>query len=128
MKVSPAQRSLKKLRAEGWLCAITERWNQFAKVRQDLFGFIDVLAIRGDQMLAIQTTSGANVAARIAKIRSLATATEWLKSPSRMIVVHGWRKTGARGKRKTWDCREVPVLSEPESKREQILDAVLTPL
>lgn len=107
--MSPTQRSLKKLRGEGWLVHITERWNPFAKIRQDMFGFIDLLAIRGDVTLAVQTTSGSNVAARVEKIRSLQSHAVWLESPNRKIVVHGWRKVGPRGKRKTWECREVCV-------------------
>jgi hypothetical protein len=106
MKTSPTQRSLKLLRDEGWTVAITERWNQFARIKQDLFGFIDLLAIKGDVTMAVQTTSGSNVSARINKIRALQAAAIWLESPTRTIVVHGWRKAGPRGKRKTWQCRK----------------------
>jgi len=105
MKTSPTQRSLKLLRSEGWFCAITERWNQYAKVRQDLFGFIDILAIKSDMTMAVQTTTGDNVSKRIEKIRELQAASLWLESPSRLIVVHGWRKVGKQGDRKLWQCR-----------------------
>lgn len=105
MKTSPTQRSLKLLRQEGWTCAVVERWNQFAKIRQDLFGFIDILAFKGDTVLAVQSTSGDNVSKRIAKIRSTQAATLWAESPHRAIAVHGWRKAGARGKRKLWEVR-----------------------
>src|SRR5271167_4627948 len=44
-KISPTQRSLKLLRERGWTCQVVERWNQWAKVRQDLFGCLDILAI-----------------------------------------------------------------------------------
>ena len=106
--MSPMQRSIKKLRADGYLVAITERFNHFSKTRQDLFGFIDLLAIRGNETLAVQTTSGDHVSDRIAKITSLQAAAIWLNH-HRRIVVHGWRKVGARGKRKVWECREVEV-------------------
>lgn len=112
--MSPTQRSLAKLRKEGWFVAITERWNPWSKTRQDLFGFIDLLAIRGDETLAVQTTSGTNVSARLEKIRGIQAASLWLESPSRKIVVHGWRKVGERGKRKLWDCREVTVETNPD--------------
>lgn len=108
--MTPTQRSLKELRQRGYLVAVVERWNQYARVRQDLFGFIDLLAIRGDETLAVQTTSGANVAARVEKIKTTQAADVWLESLSRKIVVHGWRKVGAAGKRKLWDLREVEVL------------------
>ena len=110
--MSPTQRSLKKLREDGWFCAITEHWNAWSKTRQDLFGFIDILAIKGDTTLAVQTTSGSNVSARIAKIRSLQASSLWLESINREIIVHGWRKVGAAGKRKTWECREENVIQQ----------------
>jgi len=108
-KTSPTQRSLAKLRAEGWTCAITEHWNPFAKLRQDLFGFIDILAMRGHFIMAVQTTSGGHVSDRGDKIRYLQTAQLWLESPMRLIVVHGWRKVGERGMVKRWECREVNI-------------------
>jgi len=104
---SPTQRSLKLLRQQGYVCAITEHWNAHAKLRQDLFGFVDVLAI-GEKMLAIQTTSGSNVSKRVAKIKSIVAARAWLECGHK-IYVHGWAKQGPRGKRKTWTCREVEI-------------------
>ena len=49
-----------------------EKWNSWGRVRQDLFGIVDVLAIseEGDTV-AIQTTSLSNVGARIKKISEL---------------------------------------------------------
>lgn len=116
--MTPTQRSLKALRADSWLCAIVERFNPHVKIRQDLFGFADILAIRGDECRLIQTTSGANVAARIAKIKDLPAAATWLSSPSRTIHVHGWRKVGARGKRKVWECRVVEIQCTEMSESE----------
>lgn len=108
--MSPTQRTKAKLAKEGWpLIAVTERWNAFAHIRQDLFGFIDLLACRDNSLLAVQTTSGSNVSARLAKIRDNPAHRIWLASPSRRLVVHGWRKVGPRGKRKVWECREVEV-------------------
>ena len=111
--MTPTQRSLAKLKAEGWFCAITEHYNPWARIRQDLFGFIDILCLKGDVTLAVQTTTGDNVAARLAKIGQCQAARLWLESPTRRIAVHGWAKRGARGKRKQWTCREV----EPEMGR-----------
>lgn len=88
------------------MVAVVERYNPYAKIRQDLFGFIDLIAVKGDIVLAVQTTSGANAAARVAKIQGTQAAATWLESAYRAIVVHGWRKVGARGERKLWDCRE----------------------
>ncbi len=98
-------RSLKLLRDQGYLAAVTEHWNQFARRRLDLFGFIDLVAIKGDETLAVQTTTAANISARIAKIKQTPAAELWLESPNRKLQVHGWVKRGPRAKRKTWQCR-----------------------
>ena len=42
MSETPTARSLNRLRADGWLAQVVERWNAHAMIRQDLFGFIDV--------------------------------------------------------------------------------------
>lgn len=113
MRDSPARRTLKKLRDEGWTCAITERWNAFAKIRQDLFNFADVLAFQGDVTMAVQTTSGTNVAHRLEKIMANPIAKLWCAGGFRMLVIHGWAKRGPMGKAKRWDCREVIVQFPP---------------
>lgn len=110
---SPTQRSLDALRKAGWLCAIVEKWNGHIKRRQDLFGFADILAIKGDECRLIQTTSGPNVAARVTKIESTPAAAIWLQARSRTIHVHGWRKVGVGGKRKLWECRVVEIKPTP---------------
>lgn len=121
---SPCQRSLAKLRKEGWFCAITERWNPFAKIRQDLFGFVDVLCLRGDQVLAVQTTSGSNASKRVQKIRETQAAALWLEGyPHRQIVVHSWAKRGGRGQVKRWDCVVIPIL--PPEVEQQMRESAM---
>ena len=109
-KTSPTQRSLALLRRQGYRVAITEHWNSFVKRRQDLYGFIDVLAI-APSMLAIQTTSADHVSHRVEKILDLPAAREWIEAGHR-IIVHGWAKRGPRGAVKKWECREVEILRE----------------
>jgi hypothetical protein len=92
--MTPTQRTLAKLRADGWTTAIVEHWNAHARVRQDLFGFIDILALRDGETLAVQATSGSNVAARVAKIAESETAPIVRKAGWR-IEVWGWRKNAA---------------------------------
>ena len=60
MAISPTARTLKKLKDSGDypLVAIVERWNNWAKIRQDLFGIIDLLAIDSKgNTVGIQVTS-----------------------------------------------------------------------
>lgn len=89
-KVPATQLSLKLLRKEGYLCAVVEHWNHFSCIRKDLFGFIDIIAIRGCNTLAVQTTSAPNFAARIKKIRSIPHHETVLRAWG--IEVHGWKK------------------------------------
>ena len=100
--MSPTQRSLAYLRAQGWLVATVERWNPHAKIRQDLFGIIDLLAVRDGETMGVQTTSGSNVSKRVDKIAS-SSHVEALRRAGWRLVVHGWRKA-ANGR---WTLREV---------------------
>ena len=109
-KTSPTQRSLALIRKQGLTAAISEHWCPFSKRRKDLFGFIDILVI-DTPLIGVQTTSGVNVSHRVAKIRELQAAQEWLEAGNR-IMVHGWAKRGARGEVKRWTCREVEVTLE----------------
>lgn len=102
-EVSPTQRTLKHLREMGCLAQVTERWNSFARIRQDLFGVVDVLAIAPDgTTIAVQTTSGSNVSARVQKIAD-APETVFMRKAGWRILVWGWRKN-AKGK---WTLREI---------------------
>lgn len=91
--MSPTERTLKQLRADGWRCAVVEKWNPHARIRQDLFGFVDILAIRGGETLAVQATSGAggNAAARVRKIEA-ADALADVRAAGWAIQVWAWRK------------------------------------
>lgn len=107
MAISPTQRSLKNLRNQGYTVAITVKWNPHARIRQDLFGFVDLLAIRDGETLAIQTTSAGNLSAR----RSKVVAHENLPiilSAGWQVIIHGWRKN-SKGK---WVLQE-EVISKP---------------
>jgi len=86
--MSPTQRSLKLLREQGYTVAITERWNPFAKIRQDLFGFADLLAIKPGEIMAVQTTTASHLAAHRRKINSEARSRTWLEAGGR-IQLHG---------------------------------------
>lgn len=67
---SPTQLSLKRLRDNGYTVAVVEHWNPFVKIRQDLFGFIDILAVKPGRTLAIQATSADNAPTRVNKIKA----------------------------------------------------------
>lgn len=109
MAKSTTQKSLAYLRAAGYRCAIVERWNAFAGIRQDLWTFIDLLAVGHGELLCVQVTDRTSVSKRVAKICSKTVqrtrkgivstvdnpanlaAFELLQVPGVLIQVHGWR-------------------------------------
>lgn len=91
MAASPTQRSMKYLRDLGYVVAVVEHWNHFTKRRHDLFQFADLLAIRENEVLLVQVTSGGNVAARVKKITQNEHIGAVRKAGIR-VEVHGWRK------------------------------------
>lgn len=101
---SPTARSLAKLRAEGWVAGVVERYCSFTRRRHDLFGFLDIVCVRGPEVLGVQTTSDANAAARMKKAIAQPEFSAWMQG-GRRFVVHGWAKKGGKGKRKLWTCR-----------------------
>lgn len=101
---SPTSRTLAEMRKRGFLCAVVEKWNMHAKIRQDLFGVVDVLAIKDGETVAVQATSDSNVAARVTKIGDHE-STPVIRAAGWRFLVHGWRK----GKNGRWQLREVDV-------------------
>jgi hypothetical protein len=102
---SPTQRSLAHMRELGYVCAVVEKWNPHAKVRQDLYGFIDVLCVKDEDIVGVQacSSSGGDVAERVRKITE---HDNWpLVCKAIRVVVHGWRKNAAG----RWTLREVEL-------------------
>ena len=91
MALSPTQRSLQYLRNQGYTVAVVEKWNPHARIRQDLFGCIDLLAIRDGETLAIQACAGSSLSARVKKITDHENLAAVRKAGWR-IEVMAWRK------------------------------------
>ncbi len=108
--MTPTQLSLKNLRERGYMAQVVEKWNSFAKRRQDVFGFGDILAVRQalvkTPILLVQTTTQAHLTERLAKAEQLPGFSFWLLAGGE-IEFHGWAKKGPRGKRKTWQVEIV---------------------
>lgn len=104
---SPTQRTLKELRELGWDVDIAERNIPHAKLKKDLFGFIDILGMKGDYLLAIQTTTGDHHADRDRKILASPLAPKWI-TEFRKLELWSWRKglSNGRGSRLVWKLRK----------------------
>ncbi|MGL4297522.1 MAG: hypothetical protein ACRCW4_00420 [Candidatus Neomicrothrix subdominans] len=96
MALSTTQLTLRHLRAAGWpAVAIVEHWNGHVRIRQDLFGIIDVLAVGPAGTLAVQTTTRNEVPKRVRKIAD-APHVGAMREAGWSIVVHGWEKQRGR--------------------------------
>ena len=89
--MSPTQRSLKYLRDQGYTVEVVEKTIPQTFIKKDLFGFADLLAIRENEVLLVQVTSGSNVSARVKKITDNEHLPAVRKSGMR-IEIHGWRR------------------------------------
>lgn len=118
--MSPTERTLKYLRKDlGMTAEVVERFNSFTKTRKDLYGFVDIVAIAEDRGIwFVQTTSTDHMSARVHKIRDLPESWIALRSGARILVI-GWAKRGAKGKRKLWTPRIVEVLLTQEVELEE---------
>lgn len=103
-KTSPTQRSLALLREKYPLVQVVEKWNPHARIRQDLYGIIDILCVGDRETVAVQTTSGSSVSARVKKMTD-SPALPHLREAGWRILVHGWTKR-ANGK---YELREVDL-------------------
>ena len=109
---SPVSRTLSWLRKQGYVAEVTEKWNPFSRTRKDLFGLLDILALKAQERgcLGIQATSTSNLAARRTKAKQSPLLGLWLGAGNAFWLV-GWAKRGARGKRKTWQVTVEVVTS-----------------
>lgn len=100
---SPTQRSLALMRERGYVAEVVERWNPHARIRQDLFGVVDIVCLGNGETVAVQATSdnGGSMARRARKIAESAHLGA-LRRAGWRIVVQGWKKRGGR-----WTVREV---------------------
>lgn len=97
--MSPTQRSLAYLRKLGYHAQVVEKYNPFARVRQDLFGIIDIVAVHPEEkgVLGVQTTTSSHLSSRIGKAHKNKILPIWLLAENRMDF-HGWKKSAKTGR------------------------------
>jgi hypothetical protein len=102
--MTPTQRSLAHMRAQGYTVDVAEHWLSWAKKRRDLFSIVDLVCLGDGVTVGVQTTSLTNVSARVKKITECEHLGALRKAGWR-ILVHGWGK-GSNGR---YRLREVDV-------------------
>ena len=113
---SPTARTLSWCKKQGFIPQVVEKYNQFSMKRIDLFGIIDIVAITPVCILGIQTTSRANMNARIKKALAEPRLFAWLRAGGK-FEVHGWSKKGKRNERKLWKLTREVFVKEEDSVR-----------
>jgi hypothetical protein len=103
MTASPTQRTLALLRREGYTAAVVERWIPKAGRRADLFGVIDLLAVKPGIVLGVQATAASNVSARVHKALAEPRLRTWLEAGAAFGII-GWARRGPRGRHTTWSA------------------------
>lgn len=114
------QRSRELLKEQGYATWIVEKpFNPYTKKREDCFNLFDLLAIREDcqGVLGVQAC-GEDVSSHVTKVLEGWTTPRgesvgpnpylriWLRGNNKAFI-WAWRKRGERGKRKTWELREI---------------------
>ena len=117
MPRSPTARSLELLRSLGYIAQVVEQWIPQARRRRDLYGVIDVLAIRHGEILGVQATTENNRHARQHKIMDdAALSGEWLDAGGK-LEVWAWKLRNGR-----WQCRRVEVQARENTHLLELLD------
>ena len=125
MSTLSLQRSRELLKEQGYDTWIVEKpYNPYTKRREDLFNLFDLVGIRDDSqgVVGVQA-AGEDVKDHIRKIiqgyvneagKTIPPNPHlrgWLKAGNRAFL-WAWRKRGERGKRKTWELREIEFILE----------------
>ena len=110
--ITPTQRTLKAVRAQGRIVDVCERWIRNPKhpaggFRKDLFGFIDLIAVDDTGIIGIQSC-GQDFKAHIDKITGEEcheNAVRWLRAAR--LECWGWRRLKKKrgGKAMMWKPR-----------------------
>ena len=123
--LSPTQRTLKAMREQGRLCGIVERFLAHAGPfgqRQDLFGFIDIIAIDPvDGIVAIQSC-GQDFSGHVHKLMEERNEAvyEWVRHAK--CELWGWRKVKLNrgGKAMRWKPRVADILIREDGELEVV--------
>ncbi len=90
--MSPAQLSLQTLRERGYKVEMVEHYNYFTHRRKDLWGFIDILAVKENSVLAVQVAGGMEEKNPHLEKMKNSELFPIVKSAGIKIELHIWRK------------------------------------
>ena len=106
MGLTPTQRTLRALKQKGLVCAVVEKWIPRARVRKDLFGIIDIIALDPSRGVVGVQSTGTDFAGHHNKLTQerAQECVNWLETPGAVLELWGWRKIKAKrgGKATIW--------------------------
>ncbi len=110
--LSPTQRTLAAMREAGRICGIVERFNAHAGpfgIRQDLFGFIDIIAIDPVQGIVAIQSCGQDISGHVKKLTEERNEAVWRWLKHAPLELWGWRKVKLKrgGKAMRWRPRVI---------------------
>lgn len=110
MNASTTKLSLDYLRGLGYVAEVVEHWVPSPiggrQVRRDLFGILDIVALRGAETLGVQTTTKGELSKRARKIAE-SPHVDALREAGWTLHVHGWWQPG--GPRTRYQLEELDV-------------------
>lgn len=109
-RVTTAGKSLTLLRELGYVAGSVER--RYGGFSYDFLGGIDIIAIKGDETLAVQTTSVNCGPEHLKKLQSLPEMKLWLLGRGRRLELWTWKRYKVKrgGKRVEWRCNRYELL------------------
>ena len=119
--MTPTQRTLRTLREAGYTAVVVERWNPHARVRQDLWGWADILAYDQNEIIAIQVCTATDLSRRRQKLLQNPHLRTWLQHPTRRAEIWAWRckKQRQTARRHTWHLQRHPICLSEREESEQ---------
>jgi hypothetical protein len=107
-KLSTTQLSTAFMEGQGYHSEKLERWNSFARIRQDVAA-ADIISFKdGEDPVLIQVTTKPNMKARKDKILQTRNARIWIRH-GLPFQIHGWYKVKNRWKVEVWTLKPEDV-------------------
>ena len=102
--MTPTQRALAWLRSHGYTCGTVERYVPATRRRHDLYGGIDLIAIRpGSPPLGVQVCGSTGVSDHRAKLAAEPRMHLWLRTGAGLVIAAPYPYTV--GRRRRWRIR-----------------------
>ncbi len=113
MPMSATQRTIRALRSKGIKCAIVEKWNPHIRIRQDMFGIIDIVALDPIRGVGGVQSCGQSFSAHYKKLteEKFQETLDWVSTPHVWFELWGWRKIKKKrgGKVMVWSPRVLEI-------------------